>query len=56
MKTFDKARFDLMKGVYQFLVKKNMAFCFLENGELVSINQAMDYIADNHLNEYEKEV
>ena len=56
MKTFDKVRYKLMKDVYRFLVKKGMVFCFIQGGELISIDYAMNYIADNHLEEYDKEV
>ena len=45
-----------MKQVFYYLTSKKMGFCFLENGQLISLKECEDYIADNHLTEYEQEV
>lgn len=51
-----RERYQLMKQVFYYLTSKKMGFCFLENGQLISLKECEDYIADNHLTEYEQEV
>lgn len=47
-KTNKLKEYALMCDVFSHLVKKNMAFCYLEDGRLITREYAKQYIADNH--------
>jgi hypothetical protein len=50
MNKFDQKEYELMAGITEYLIKKNMAFCFTEDGRLVDLDTAKNYIIKYHAN------
>ena len=49
-----QSKLKLYSDVYRYLVKRNMGFCFLPNGQLISVNDCINFLAENHLSMYDK--
>jgi hypothetical protein len=47
-KQFDEKEYALMASVYEYLIKKGMGFCYLQDGRLIDREIASNYLANNH--------
>jgi len=44
MKKFNIKEYELMAGIFEYMVKKGLGFCYTQDGRLIGREQAKEYL------------